>query len=66
MAVFSKRTIVFFSLRIKLHATEQMLFLTSGWKIVARECVPDDVAAIKNTLLKWSDQDRLQVLPPVS
>ena len=34
----------------------------AGWKIVRRLCVPDEVSTIKDVLVKWSDEDKLQLI----
>ena len=36
-------------------------FGAAGWKVVRRLCVPDDVSAISDVLIKWSDVEKLQV-----
>jgi len=39
----------------------EMRFGKAGWKVSERLCVPDDQSSIVNTLIKWSDESRLQV-----
>ena len=34
----------------------------AGWKIVRRLCVADEVSTIKDVLVKWSDEDKLQLI----
>jgi molybdenum cofactor synthesis domain-containing protein len=33
-----------------------------GWKIARRLCVPDEQDKIREVLLKWTDEDKLQLI----
>jgi len=34
----------------------------AGWKVVRRLCLPDDQDKIRDVLLKWTDEDKLQLI----
>lgn len=61
---FAKKFLVLtdFNLRIKMDIWMKHLWQFSGWNIARRSCVPDDVIKIKEVLLKWVDDEKLQVI----
>ena len=47
--------------KISLDSTSLELSF-AGWKIVRRSCVSDDQDKIRDVLLKWTDEDKLQLI----